>query len=378
MAWHRLRLFLLSLGLCNPLFVSFLKNYACSRFPCFSKSHSGVCGHLIVNCCFTYYILLLVLGIISTVGNLRPFASDLIEEWTIGTLLLYKLRVPLLLLIWVVAGGDCWSVCLLLTEPVIALLDSAAECCLFLSYKTLRLILCSLFWRLFFLLFWRLFFLLASPALCFRSHCRVGYWNFTFVQTARAFAVLDLTAGLVVLWLVAGGDVDPYACFFDQRTILSLPFMRCPLFLTLVCQLYLVLVDSAAECSGVALTVSAITLLGSRGRWCFLDSVADCCFVWFFTKTTPALSALVSKKNLIVGVHCPLLLEFLNAGGLSLLCLLLLHLLYLALVDSAADLLWRGTDCARSRSPWFCNQWCSAEAIPVSRSPWDCLYIPSV
>ena len=129
-------------------------------------------------------------GIIPTVGNLRPFASDLIEEWTIGTSHLYKLRVPLLLLIWVVACGDCWSVCLLLTEPVIALLDSAAECCLFLYYKTIRLILCSLFWRL--------FFLLASPALWFQSHCRVGYWNFTFVQTARAFAVLDLTAGVVV------------------------------------------------------------------------------------------------------------------------------------------------------------------------------------
>ena len=145
MAWHRLRLFSLSLGLCNrSLVVSFLQNYACSRFPCFSKSHSSVCGHLIVNCCFTYYILLLVLGIISTVGNLRPVASDLIEEWTIGTLLLYKLRVPLLLLFWIVAGGDCRSVCLLPTEPVITLLDSAAaECFSFLSYKTI-----------FFLLFW--------------------------------------------------------------------------------------------------------------------------------------------------------------------------------------------------------------------------------
>ena len=122
--------FLLSLGLCNrSLFLSFLQNYACSRFPCFSKSHSSVCGHLIVNCCFTYYILLLVLGIISTVGNLRPFASDLIEERTLGTLLLYKLRVPLLLLFWIVASGDCWSACLLLTEPVITLLVSAAESC---------------------------------------------------------------------------------------------------------------------------------------------------------------------------------------------------------------------------------------------------------
>ena len=122
--------FLLSLGLCNrSLFLSFLQNYACSRFPYFSKSHSSVCGHLIVNCCFTYYILLLVLGIISTVGNLRPFVSDLIEEWTIGTLLLYKLRVPLLLLFWIVASGDCWSACLLLTEPVITLLVSAAESC---------------------------------------------------------------------------------------------------------------------------------------------------------------------------------------------------------------------------------------------------------
>ena len=34
-----------------------------------------------MNCCLTYYILFLVLGIISSVGNLRPFASDLIEEW---------------------------------------------------------------------------------------------------------------------------------------------------------------------------------------------------------------------------------------------------------------------------------------------------------
>ena len=137
--------FLLSLGLCNrSLFLSFLKNYACSCFPCFSKSHSGVWGHLIVNCCLTYYILFLVLGIISTVGNLRPFASDLIEERTFGTLLLYKLRVPLLLLFWIVAGGDCRSVCLLPTEPVITLLDSAAaECFSFLSYKTI-----------FFLLFW--------------------------------------------------------------------------------------------------------------------------------------------------------------------------------------------------------------------------------
>ena len=153
----------------------------------------------------------------------------------------------------------------------------------FLSYKTI-----------FFLLFWRLLFLLASPALCFRSHCRVGYWNFAFVQTARAFAVLDLTAGLVVLWLVAGGAVD------------LLHFMRCPLFVSLVCQLYLVLVDSAAECSGVALTVSTIILLGFRGRWCFLDSVADCCFVWFFTKTTPALSTFVSKKK----SYCWRLLSF--------------------------------------------------------------------
>ena len=122
--------FLLSLGLCNrSLFLSFLQNYACSCFPCFSKSHSGVWGHLIVNCCLTYYIRFLVLGIISTVGNLRPFASDLIEERTFGTLLLYKLRVPLLLLFWIVASGDCWSACLLLTEPVITLLVSAAESC---------------------------------------------------------------------------------------------------------------------------------------------------------------------------------------------------------------------------------------------------------
>ena len=156
--------------------------------------------------------------------------------------------------------------------------------------------------------FGRLLFLLASLALYFRSYCGVGYRNFTFVQTARAFAVPDLTTGLVVLWLVAGGAVDLYACFFfDQWTILSLPFMRYPrLFLTLVCQLYLVLVDSAAECSGVALTVSTIILLGFRGRWCFLDSVADCCFVWFFTKTTPALSSFVSKKK----SYCWRLLSF--------------------------------------------------------------------
>ena len=241
-----MRLFLIYWCCSRLLLISLLQKYACSRFPCFRKSPVGVCGHV---------VLILLWG----------WLSWAFTCWTIFTLPFYASSTSILFLdnlrsyiLW--RGADCTC--------FHNLSDFVAVCCLsrlVQNYACSRfLVSVYLMLALGVILFWFLASLttsfscwgyFSSMTLCFWSHY------------ACPLAVVQLTASFCSWWWCW----SVHSCHVDRRTILPLPFMCCPLFLALVCELYPAIIDSAAECCGVApiaLTVSAITLLGCRGWWC--------------------------------------------------------------------------------------------------------------